>query len=72
MIQSLQRLINALCSKGPTRVVERQMDGCMAEYMSREDYGTVIGHDTRYRLTALDLDGQRIDLPLARPSAPRP
>ncbi len=29
----------------PTRVVERQMDGCMAHHMSREDYGTVIEHD---------------------------
>lgn len=29
------------------RVVERQMDGCMAHYCSREDYGTVIGHDER-------------------------
>lgn len=27
-----------------TRVVERQMDGCMAHRMSREDYGTVIDH----------------------------
>ena len=31
----------------PIRVVERQMDGCMAHYCSREDFGTVIDHDMR-------------------------
>lgn len=45
----IQAIINFVWAKwfAPIRVVERQMDGCMAEYMSREDYGTVIGHDTR-------------------------
>ena len=49
MIQFLQYLINFVWARwfAPTRVVERQMDGCQASYMSREDYGIVIGHDKR-------------------------
>lgn len=52
MIQFIQAIINIVWAKlypyvAPTRVVERQWDGCMAHYMSREDYGTVIGHDVR-------------------------
>lgn len=52
MTRFLQAIINVVWAKlypyvTSTRVVERQMDGCMAHYMSREDYGTVIGHDRR-------------------------
>lgn len=44
----LKGVINArLVANAPIRVVERQMDGCMAHYCSREDYGTVIDHDLR-------------------------
>ena len=47
----ISRVINWFVRAAPTiRVVERQMDGCMAHYCSREDYGTVIGHDSRLLL----------------------
>ena len=32
-----------LCSEIGSRVVERQMDGCMAHYCSRERWGRIIG-----------------------------
>jgi len=49
MIKFMQAIVNAVWARwfSPIRVVERQMDGCMAAYICREDYGTVIGYAMR-------------------------